>query len=310
MSGNLRETQAHGHAPSVDARIAAIASAQRDLLTIAQLLAVGLTDGAITRRVARGVLHRRHRGVYSLGGAPLSPEAAALAAVLACGPGAALSHLALAKLLAISRFPAPLIDVTSPRRRKVAGARVHHCRSLNPRDLTDRDGIPTTTAHRLFVDLSDPLTAHQLANVIHQGAYRGLYVEAAVRDVAARCNGRHSLATLERAMALHRMGSAGTKSGAEDAFLTLDLPEPLVNMHLLGREVDFHWPERRVVVEVDGIHGLPWTVVDDAGRDAALVTAGWTVLRVPAHDVYQRRELVTARTVAALASSRGLRRAA
>jgi hypothetical protein len=160
------------------------------------------------------------------------------------------------------------------------------------------------------VDLSDPLTAHQLANVIHQGAYRGLYVEAAVRDVAARCNGRHSLATLGRAMELHRMGSAGTKSGAEDAFLRLDLPEPLVNMHLLGREVDFHWPEHRVVVEVDGIHGLPWTVADDSGRDAAQLAAGWTVLRFSARAVHECGEAVTARTAAALASSRGLRHAA
>ena len=78
------------------------------------------------------------------------------------------------------------------------------------------------------------------------------------------------------------MGSAGTKSGAEDAFLRLPLPEPLVNMHLLGREVDFHWPEHRVVVEVDGIHGLPWTVADDTGRDAAQLAAGWTVLRFSA----------------------------
>ena len=144
-----------------------------------------------------------------------------------------------------SRFPTPLIEVVSPRRRKVAGAQVHHCRTLNPRDLTDHLGIPITTAHRMFVDLADALTPHQLANVIHKAAYRGRYVEAAIRDVMARMNGRHNLAALERAMELHRMGSAGTKSGAEDAFLRLPLPEPLVNMHLLGREVDFHWPEQR-----------------------------------------------------------------
>ena len=160
------------------------------------------------------------------------------------------------------------------------------------------------------MDLSDPLTPYQLANVIHQGAYHGLYVEPAVRDVAARSEGRHSLATLERAMELHRMGSAGTKSGAEDAFLRLDLPEPLVNMHLLGREVDFHWPDHGVVVEVDGIHGLPWTVADDSGRDKAQLAAGWTVLRFSARDVYERKGAVTARTAAALASSPGLRRAA
>ena len=244
MSANLSEIQAHGQAPSVDARIAAIASAQRDLITIAQLLGVGLTDGAVTHRVARGALHRRHRGVYSLGGAPLSPEAEHLAAVLACGPGSAIRSRSAARLFEVSRFPAPLIEVVSPRRRKVAGAGVHHCRSLIPRDVTDLDGIPITTVHRMFVDLSDVLTPHQLANVIHEAAYRGRYVEAAIRDVMERMNGRHKLAVLERAMELHRMGSAGTRSGAEDAFLRLDLPEPLVNMHLLDREVDFHWPDR------------------------------------------------------------------
>jgi very-short-patch-repair endonuclease len=111
-------------------------------------------------------------------------------------------------------------------------------------------------------------------------------------------------------MELHRMGSAGTRSAAEDAFLRLELPEPLVNMHLLGREVDFHWPDRMVVVEVDGIHGRPWSVADDAARDAMLAAAGYTVLRFRAAEVHQRQDLVTARTAAALASSPGLRRAA
>jgi hypothetical protein len=283
----------------------AIAARQRDLVTIEQLLATGLPRATIYDQVARGVLHRRHRGVYSLGGAPLSPEAEQLAALLACGPGAALRRLSAAQLYGCSRFPAQLIEIVSPRRRKVAGARDHHCRTLSSRDVTDFNGIPVTTAHRMFVDLADALTPHQLANVVHQAAYRGRYVEAAIRDVMARMNGRHHLAALEQAMEPHRTGSAGTKSGAEDAFLRLPLPEPLVNMHLLGREVDFHWLQHGVVVD-----GLPWTVADDDGRDAALRAADYTVLRFSARDVYEHRDAVSARTAAALASSPGLRHAA
>ena len=83
-----------------------------------------------------------------------------------------------------------------------------------------------------------------------------------------------------------------------------------MNMHLLGREVDFHWPDRLVAVEVDGIHGRPWSVADDAGRDAALAAAGYTVLRFRDRDVHERPGAVSGRTAAALASSRGLRRAA
>ena len=192
MSAQSGQTGVSGHTP------AALAARQRDLVTIEQLRATGLPRATIYDRVARGVLRRVHRGVYTTSHAPLSPEAKALAAVLACGEGAALRRLSAARLYGCLRFPVPLIEVVSPRRRKVAGARVHHCRSLDPRDVTDFDGIPVTTAHRMFVDLAEALTPHQLANVIHEAAYRGRYVEAAIRDVMERMNGRHGRAVLER----------------------------------------------------------------------------------------------------------------
>ena len=106
----------------------------------------------------------------------------------------------------------------------------------------------------------------------------------------ARANGRRNLHVLERAIELHRMGSAGTKSGAEDAFLRLVAEdEPLVNMGLLGFEVDFHWPDRGLVVEVDGgQHGREAAVRVDDGRDLVLRDAGWTVLRFSDREVYER----------------------
>ena len=92
------------------------------------------------------------------------------------------------------------------------------------------------------------------------------------------------------------MGSAGTRSGAEDAFLRLVADEPLVNVDLLGFEVDFHWPERRLVVEVDGpAHGRPPSVADDARRDRMLRDAGYTVLRFSDDDVHQRPRRVSER---------------
>jgi hypothetical protein len=286
---------------------AAIAAGQRNLVTIRQLRGIGLASGTIYGRVADRKMRRVHRGVYTLSPAPLTEEAEELAVVLACGPGSAVRRLTAARRYGVSRFPAPLIEVVSPRRRKVSGALVHHCRRLDPRDLTDHDGIPITTMHRALVDLSDALTPHQLANVIHEAAYRGRYIERAVEDVIARMNGRHNLATVQRAMELHRIGSAGTRSGVEDAFLRLDLPEPNVNMHLLGREVDFHWPDRLVVVEVDGVHGRPWSVADDRGRDETLAAAGYTVLRFRDRDVHERGREVRARVAAALTTSGGRR---
>ena len=201
----------------------------------------------------------------------------------------ALSHLSCAALHEVSRFREPVIAVTTTRRVRLEGVRVHTVRRLDPREVTTHKGIPVTTVHRLLVDLTDLLTPHQLANVIHEAAFRGRFVESAVRDAMERANGRRNLGVLERAIELHRMGSAGTRSGAEDAFLRLVATEPLVNMDLLGFEVDFHWPERRLVVEVDGgQHGRAPTARKDENEDRVLRAAGWTVLRFSDTEVYER----------------------
>ncbi len=162
-----------------------MAARQHGVITVGQLLALGLTDGAIARRAARGVLHRRHRGVYAVGQPRLSREGEWLAAALAAGPLAALAHLSACEFYAVGRFRSPLIAVVSTRRCRLEGVRVHTVRRLDPRDVTTHRGIPVTTVHRLLVDLTDILTAHQLTNVIHEAAFRGRYVEAAVRDVMA-----------------------------------------------------------------------------------------------------------------------------
>ena len=281
------------HTPSPDAVIAAIAKRQHGLITLIQLLRAGLVHSQITRRVASGRLHRLHRGVYAVGHADLSSEARWHAATLAGGDGTALGDLSAAALHEISRFRSPLIAVLSPRRRRLDGVRVHRYRSLDPRDVTTHKGIPVTTVHRTQVDLTDVLTPHQLANVIHQAAYHGRYIEPATRDSMARANGRHNLHVLDRAIELHNAGSAGTRSGAEDAFLRLDLPEPLVNTDLHGFEVDFHWPGLKLAVEIDGPHhGRPHDRGADARQDRALHAAGYTTLRFTDDDVYQRPQYI------------------
>jgi hypothetical protein len=265
------------HTSSLDARIAAIAARQHALITIAQLHALGVSDAAINGRVARGALFRRYRGVYVVGQPKLSPDGECLAAVLACGPGSALGLRTAGRVHGISRFHPARVTVVTTHQRRPEGVEVHRVRALDPRDLTTHRGIPVTTVHRTLVDLADDLTPHQLANVIHEAAYRGRFVEAAVRDAMARVRGRHKLHVLERAIALHHDGSAGTKSAGEDAFLTLGYPEPRVNCDLHGYEVDFHWTEHRLVVEIDG---GGHSDRHDAGRDRTLRSAGYSVLRL------------------------------
>jgi hypothetical protein len=285
-------TPAHREPRNARARVADVAGRQHGVITTAQLHTCGVGRSAITRAAQRGELHRVGPGVYAVGHDALSREARWLAAVLGGGEGAALRRLSAAKLFEVSRFAAPAAEVVVPRQRRPRpGVRFHRARDLDPRDVTSHRRIPVTTMHRTLVDLADVLTPHQLANVMHEAAYRGRFVEPAIRDAMARVWGRPRLWVVERALELHAAGSAGTRSGAEDAFLALvaELPEPVVNVSFEGFERDFRWPERALVVEIDGpAHDRPHTRLDDAGRDRTLRDAGYTVLRFAAEDVHQR----------------------
>jgi very-short-patch-repair endonuclease len=279
--------------PSIEAVLAAIARRQHGLLKVAQLLAAGLSHATILKWVRRGRLHRIHRGVYSLGHAGLSRAGHFLAAVFAGGEGAALSHLSAAELCRVGRRRAARIHVVTPhQRRSTSEIQFHRANRLHPRDVTTRNGIPVTSMARLLVDLTDVLTAHQLANVIHEAAFRGHFSVLATRDAMQRANGRRNLHVLEKALRLNAEGSAGTKSRHEDAFLALIQPsgicEPRVNTQLHGFEVDCHWPELKLVVEVDGSgHGRERTQRDDAHEDRMLRAAGYTVLRFTGEDIDQ-----------------------
>jgi hypothetical protein len=269
-------------------RIAAIARRQHGLITILQLRWAGLSNSAVAKRVARGLLHRVGRGVYAVGHASLSREARWMAAVLEAGEGTALSHLSAAVLWGIWKRGAPTIDVVSPRRSSLP--HVHWARHLDPRDITKRNHIPVTTVPRTLVDLTDVLTAHQLANVIHEADFWRRFDERATRAAMARATGRPNLHVLDAALSAHANGSAGTKSANEDRFLarlaSAGAPAPLVNVQVAGQEVDLVWPDRGLCVEVDGPgHDRPRTRREDAERDARLRAAGYDVVRVPEEEV-------------------------
>jgi hypothetical protein len=225
-----------------------------------------------------------------------------MAAVLAVGPGAVLAHLSVAKLFRVSRFPDLVPHVLVPRRhRPIEGIVIHECLGLDPLDVTVYRDIPVTTVARMLVDLSDVLTKFQLANIIHEAAFRNRFDLGATRRAMQRANGRHNLHVLEAAIDLYLSGSAGTRSALEDAFLSLlqsaGIPEPLVNTHLEGEEVDCHWPERMLVVEVDGPghRNRPPARRDDGRRDRKLRAAGYTVLRFTDVEIEFRPDEVLAR---------------
>jgi very-short-patch-repair endonuclease len=275
-----------------------IAAMQHGAIRTSQL---GLSSGAVTKWVRDGRLWRKYRGVYAYGHPHLSREGEWMAALLAAGDGAAMAGMCAAAKLKITKLVPREIDVIVPgNRRPQAGFRLRTCRNLSPRDIVIVDRIPVTTVPRTLVDLSDEKDAEDLALMIHEAAYLGIFSLEAMHASMRRANGR-DLGALQTALEMHRTGSAGTRSRLEKRFRRLvkgaGLPAPRSNTIVNGFEVDLYWPG--VCVEVDGPpHLRPRTKVDDRIRDAALRAAGYVVLRFSEDDLNHRPALVLAELAA------------
>jgi very-short-patch-repair endonuclease len=269
-------------------QIAHLAAAQWGIVSVAQLHAIGIGHNAIRHRILAGRLHRVHRAVYAVGHPCVRREGRALAAVLACGAGAALSHRSAAAWWGLLTWTDSPVEVTSPHgRHAIAGVRRHQARSLATGDTTADRHMPITSIARTLLDLAATVPEARLERAVAQAERLRLYDHATIADVLARAAGHRGRAALARATARE---PAWTRNGLEARFLALArrarLPPPKVN-DVLGvpdhprMEVDFHWPTRRLVVETDGweTHRTRSAFEDDRRRDAALVAAGYTVLR-------------------------------
>lgn len=263
--------------------ISRIAARQHGVVRTAQLRA---TSQSISRAVAAGKLHPVYRGVYAVGHPRLSREGRWLAAVFGAGDGAALGGFSGGRYWQISRFKEPTIQVATPRRRRARdGFEILPTRLRQGESLV-RDAIPVGNVARILFDLSHELVPEQVTNVIHEAAYRKIFDARAIR----RTN-----PTLRKAIALHESGSAGTRSGLEDRFLKLvrgaRLPEPIINTHHLGFELDFRWPGLNV--EIDGEqHDLSRNQRDDRIQDAVLRANGFTVIRFRETDLDRPDEVL------------------
>jgi very-short-patch-repair endonuclease len=273
----------------------------------AQLRALGRSDGAVDGWVRSGRLHRIHRGVYAVGHRALTDEGRWLAAVLACGPGAVLSHRSAAALWGIR--PAPRkVEVTVGRsRRGTAGVVVHRARSLPPGDVARRRGVPTTTLPRTIADLADVLSEGELARAVHQAEIAHALDAESLARAARGANGRRGAGRLARAMAA---GPDRTRSELERRLLALcdehGLPRPEVNETVAGLEADFVWRGERVVAETDGwaYHGTRRAFERDRERDQALTRAGYRPLRFTHRQVVESPAAVAATLRAALRPGR------
>lgn len=264
---------------TLDAAVARIATRQHGVITATQLRWAGIDKSAVSRRVKAGRLHRLHQGVYAVGHRAPNLHTRWMAAVLACGEGAVLSHHSAATLWRLLKpidGPVHVSVPTTTGRISRRGIHLHRCPSLDdppssPSSLpirggrggrlltTRRDDIPVTSIQRTIDDLEDTVPPYLLRRARRQAELKGIHLE----------------------------GSEGRRqrSDLEEDFLALftrhRLPPPETNVKLGRHEVDFLWRQQRLVVETDSFlyHRGSVAFEDDYARDLDLRQRGFTVLR-------------------------------
>ena len=262
-----------------------LATEQHGILTRSQLLQAGVGPRTVDHWIKTGRLIVLHRGVFALGHLPPSPHARTMAAVLACGPGAVLSHRSAAKLYGLIRCTGP-IEVTARTRRRRPGVIVHESK-LREDEVTRHWGIPTTSPARTLTDLAHTLDPASLTRAVNEARLAKLM---SLDDLPPRL----------------RKGQTPrpTRSAFEDAFRAFcarhHLPQPEINAFVAGYEVDAYWPASQLVVEIDG-EDYHQDFEADRLKDADLVEAGLRVVRVTWDRVTRggKREAARLRTLLA-----------
>ena len=212
------------------------------MVSTSQLREVGIGRNATTKRIQAGGLHPLHRGVYSVGHTNLSFEGRCMAALLALGAGAVVSHVSAAALWGMLKPPSGPIHLTLPgdggrkRRRDIT---IHRSSTLSADFLTRPYGIAVTKPKRTLRDL-------------HRASPQSVFTRAVRRALDLRLIDSSDL----------RSEDDLTRSELERILLALcrrhRLPKPEVNARAGPYEVDFLWCDRGVIVETDGFrHHAP-----------------------------------------------------
>ncbi len=281
-----------------------MATVQHGVVARRQLLSMGMSAGEIRGRAERGSLGLVHRGLYAVGHGKLTQEGRWMAAVLASGEGAVLSHRSAGQLWGLTSRSGSIPEVTRTTSfRKRAGIRAHRA-TLGADEVEAVDGIPATSASRTLLDLAANLDERPLERAMNEAEVRGLTSALSLPDLIRR-HGRHRGAAAIRS-ALEASGEplGITRSGLEERFLGLvderGLPRPELNADLgvRGRfiEVDCLWRSRRLIVELDGqaVHGTKSAFHADRERDRLLAVEGWRTIHLTWRQLDEDSEAIVA----------------
>jgi very-short-patch-repair endonuclease len=276
--------------------LAALARRQHSVISRPQLLAAGLGVRTIRRRVEAGRLHLLHRGVYALGAGRVDRRGRWLAAVLACGEGALLSHRSAAALWGLARPHRGPVEVSAAAGRVRRGITLHEG-AIFQQDRTLVAEIPVTSVARTLFDLAEVVDERRLAYAFEEADRLRLLELSALDAVCERGHGRRALRPIRRLTAAARMPEE-TQSPLEDRVLELceryDLPSPVTGARVLGHEVDALWPVEKLIVEADSwrYHGNREAFERDRARDPAMQIEGYRVIRLTHRRLNEEAEAI------------------
>jgi hypothetical protein len=265
---------------AADLLVARLAAGQWGIVSIEQLYACGLTYRQVQVRVNRGWLHPLYRGVYAVGHPNITPEGRFLAAVTACGPGAALSHYSAAALHELVYWDGRPFDVSAPTKRSHPRINLHRPKTI---ERVVVKGIPVTPKLRTVIDLSKTADEKTVKRALRQAKFSADELEQLPKGILD-------------------LGAPPTRSPLEDQVHDLavgdGLEPPLVNApyRLATRTVypDLWWPSIRLIVEADSKewHDDPLARYEDAERQAELEAAGERVIRITSAQMRRPRQVL------------------
>jgi Protein of unknown function (DUF559) len=261
-------------------------------------LALGFSAKAIEHRVARGRLHLVMHGVYAVGWPELTRKRRWMAAALACGEDAALSHRSAAALWRIGSEAEGRIDLSVMRPTKVRrpGLRVRRRPALRCEDVVTYDNIPVTAPVRTLIDLAAELRPIAVERSVNETDKRDLIDPETLRSTLDAYAGEPGVKALRNVLdkRTFRLSDSNLEILFRPIAMEAGLPPPLTKQMVNGFEVDFFWPDLGLVVETDGLryHRTPSTQARDARRDRAHVLAGMTPLRFTHYEIKYESNLV------------------
>lgn len=273
-----------------------LAKRQEGCLARWQLVAAKWPTGRCDR--ALRPLRRVHDGVYVTGHAPLTPLQRWWAATLTA-PRTVLSHESAACFWGMASVDPTRVTVTRPGRTgPETSARLHVRYSATlPGNVRYRKRLKVTSPERTVIDVWPRLSGKAQDRLLREALRTKRTTAKRVLRVLDKHRGRRGAATLRARCELYvRLPLSRCRSDAEvEGLIVLDragVPLPAVNVKRAGEEADFSWPDRRLIVEIDG--AAFHDPLEDARKTGVWTRAGWTVLRIPATDVYRHPERLVA----------------